>query len=305
MSTRIRGVLAPVVTPFKEDLSPDSGRFVAHCRWLLSQNAGLAFFGTNSEANSLSLAERLGLMDALFDAGLPPSRMMPGVGCCAFPDTVELARKAVAAGCAGVLMLPPFFYKNFTDDGLFRSYSEIIQRVGDARLRVYLYHIPPVSQVPLGAALIERLLAAYPKTIAGIKDSSGDWKHTAMLLEKFQSEDFDVFCGSEVFLLQTLRGGGAGSITATGNVNPAMIHGLYARWRDADADSAQERITTIRRAFETLPTIAAMKCAIAWKRSDPPWREVRPPLMAIPAGQARALEERLAALGFDMPGIDN
>ena len=243
-------------------------------------------------------------MDALFDAGLPPQRMLPGVGCCAFPDTVELAKRAVAAGCAGVLMLPPFFYKNFTDDGLFRSYSEIIQRVGDARLRVYLYHIPPVSQVPLSAALIERLLTAYPKIVAGIKDSSGDWTHTAMLLENFQSEDFDVFCGSEVFLLQTLRGGGAGSITATGNVNPAMIHDLFVRWREADADARQERITTIRRAFETLPTIAAMKCAIAWKRGDPQWREVRPPLMAVPAEKTGAFEEKLNALGFAMPGLE-
>ena len=154
MQPRIRGVLAPVVTPFRNDLSPDPARFVAHCRWLLSQDAGLAFFGTNSEANSLSLAERLGLTDALLEAGLPPARMMPGTGCCALPDSVELTRKAVAAGCAGVLMLPPFFYKNVSDDGLFRSYSEVIQRVGDARLRIYLYHIPPVAQVPITATLI-------------------------------------------------------------------------------------------------------------------------------------------------------
>jgi len=303
MQTRIRGVLAPVVTPFKADLSPDPQRFVAHCRWLISQNAGLAFFGTNSEANSLSLSERLNLMDALLESGIPPARMMPGTGCCALPDSVELTKKAVAAGCSGVLMLPPFFYKNVSDDGLFRSYSEVIQRVADDRLRIYLYHIPPVAQVPITATLIERLLKAYPKTIAGIKDSSGDWSHTAMLLENFQSADFDVFCGSEVFLLQTLRGGGAGSITATGNVNPAMIHDLFCRWQSADADALQARITEIRRAFETLPLISSLKAAIAWKRNDPQWREVRPPLMSATAEKARALEEKLAELGFDMPGL--
>ncbi len=303
MQTRIRGVLAPVVTPFRTDLSPDPQRFVAHCRWLVSQNAGLAFFGTNSEANSLSLSERLALMDALLDSGIPPARMMPGTGCCALPDSVELTRKAVAAGCSGVLMLPPFFYKNVSDDGLFRSYSEVIQRVADDRLRIYLYHIPPVAQVPITAALIERLLKAYPKTIAGIKDSSGDWNHTAMLLENFQSEDFDVFCGSEVFLLQTLRGGGAGSITATGNVNPAMIHDLFCHWQSADADALQARITGIRRAFETLPLISSLKAAVAWKRNDAQWREVRPPLVSASAEKARALEESLAALGFDMPGL--
>ena len=303
MQTRIRGVLAPVVTPFKADLSPDPQRFVAHCRWLISQNAGLAFFGTNSEANSLSLSERLALMDALLESGIPPARMMPGTGCCALPDSVELTKKAVAAGCSGVLMLPPFFYKNVSDDGLFRSYSEVIQRVGDDRLRIYLYHIPPVAQVPIMATLIERLLKAYPKTIAGIKDSSGDWNHTAMLLENFQSEDFDVFCGSEVFLLQTLRGGGAGSITATANVNPAMIHDLFCHWQSEDADARQARITGIRRAFEALPLISSLKAAIAWKSNDAQWREVRPPLMSASAEKARALEAALAALGFDMPGL--
>ena len=285
MQTRIRGVLAPVVTPFKADLSPDPQRFVAHCRWLIAQNAGLAFFGTNSEANSLSLSERLALMDALLDSGIPPARMMPGTGCCALPDSVALTQKAVS------------------DDGLFRSYSEVIQRVGDDRLRIYLYHIPPVAQVPITATLIERLLKAYPKTIAGIKDSSGDWNHTAMLLENFQSADFDVFCGSEVFLLQTLRGGGAGSITATANVNPAMIYDLFCHWQGADADALQARITEIRRAFETLPLISSLKAAIAWKRNDAQWREVRPPLMSASAEKARALEGKLAALGFDMPGL--
>src|SRR5439155_11919801 len=122
--------------------------------------------------------------------------------------------------CAGVLMLPPFYYKNVSDEGLFRSYAEVIERVGDARLRIYLYHIPPVSQVPISLALIERLLDAYPGTIAGIKDSSGDWNNTHAMLERFQPQGFDVFAGSETFLLATLRGGGAGCISATANVNP-------------------------------------------------------------------------------------
>ena len=145
-----RGVLSPVVTPFTSDLRPDAARLARHCRWLLDSGVGLAVFGTNSEANSLGVAEKLALLDALVEAGIPAARMMPGTGTCALTDTVELTRRAVGLGCGGVLMLPPFFYKGVSDDGLFASYAEVIERVGDARLRVYLYHIPAVSQVPIG-----------------------------------------------------------------------------------------------------------------------------------------------------------
>jgi len=300
---RLRGVLSPVLTPFTNDLEPDPGRFVQHCRWLLDSGVGLAVFGTNSEANSLSVAERLNLLDVLLAAGIDPARLMPGTGCCALPDTVELTKKAVGSGCAGVLMLPPFYYKNASDDGLFRSYSEVIQRVGDGRLRVYLYHIPPVAQVPLSLALIERLLGEYPGTIAGIKDSSGDWNNTAAMLHRFQSDGFDVFCGSEVFLLQTLRGGGAGCITATGNVNPAAIVELYESWQQPGADERQAALTATRREFEIMPMIVSMKAAIAWQRNDEQWHNVRPPLMNAPAGKAVLLREALTQRGFAMPGV--
>ena len=168
----------------------------------------------------MSTGEKLELLDALTEAGIAAERMMPGTGCCALSDSLALTRKAVELGCAGVLMLPPFYYKGVSDEGLFRSYAEIIERVGDARLRIYLYHIPQVAQVPISLALIERLLKAYPGTIAGVKDSSGDWDNTRAMLERFQPQGFDVFAGSETFLLATLRGGGAGCISATANVYP-------------------------------------------------------------------------------------
>jgi 4-hydroxy-tetrahydrodipicolinate synthase len=190
---RISGVLSPVVTPFKADLSPNPERFVRQCRWLLSQDVGLAVFGTNSEANSLSVDERIALLDQLADAGIDPSRMMPGTGCCALPDTVRLTAHAVKLGCAGVLMLPPFYYKGVSNDGLYASFAEVIERVGDPRLRVYLYHIPPVAQVPITLGLTERLLKTYPAQTAGIKDSSGDWNNTKSFLDAFAGSGFDVF----------------------------------------------------------------------------------------------------------------
>ncbi len=301
MSQRIRGILSPVVTPFNADLSPDPKRFVEHCKWLISQNAGLAIFGTNSEANSLSVNERKFLLESLLLANVDPAKMMPGTGCCSVTDTVELTRHAVAAGCAGVLMLPPFFYKNVPEDGLFRFYSEVVQRVASNDLRIYLYHIPPVSQTPITAGLIERLLKEYPGTIAGIKDSSGDWNNTEMLLKNFQPAGFDVFCGSDPFLLQTMRGGGAGCITATGNVNPAMIADLYLHWQSADADARQARVTEIRRTFEMIPLIASMKSVIGWKRKDPQWAEVRPPLVKAPRDKFEQLCARLDEIGYQMP----
>jgi 4-hydroxy-tetrahydrodipicolinate synthase len=302
-AARARGVFSPVVTPFDAALRPDARRFVRHCRWLLDQGVGLAVFGTNSEANSLSVAEKLALLDALVEAGLPAERMMPGTGCCAFPDSVELTRHAVGRGCAGVLMLPPFYYKGVPDEGLFRNYAEIIERVGDRRLRIYLYHIPPVSQVPISLALIERLLRAYPETIAGIKDSSGDWNNTRAMLERFQSQGFDVFAGSENFLLATLRGGGAGCITATGNVNPAPIAALARDWRVSDADRRQAALDAVRAAFQQFPMIPALKATIAHYGSDPGWAAVRPPLVALDEAQRRTLTQALASLGFSMPGL--
>jgi len=223
---RISGVLSPVVTPFDADLRPDGEKLTRHCRWLLDNDVGLAVFGTNSEANSLSLQEKMSLLSGLIESGIPGARMMPGTGCCSISDSVELTRHAVNLGCAGTLMLPPFYYKGVSDEGLFRNYSEIIQRVGDSRLRIYLYHIPPVAQVPISIGLIERLLKEYPGTIAGVKDSSGEWSNTARMLEQFQPQGFDVFAGSETYLLQVMRGGGAGCISATANVNPGPIAAL-------------------------------------------------------------------------------
>jgi 4-hydroxy-tetrahydrodipicolinate synthase len=332
-SPRIRGVLAPVVTPFKGDLAPDSQRFIAHCKGLLSQNCGLAVFGTNREANSLSMEERATLLDELVAAGVDPSRMMPGTGCCSIMETGKLTKQAVGNGCAGVLMLPPFYYKDVTEEGLYRYFSEVVQRVGDARLRIYLYHIPPVAVVGITPKLVERLLAAYPNAIAGMKDSSGDWNNTKTFLDAFAVRDrhgdsateraastagadrtFDVFVGSESFLLANMRNGGVGTISATANVNAAAIHKLYVACtekskfenRDSNLEQQQSKLNVVREVFSSrkFPSmIAALKQAIAIYADDPAWRTVRPPLVDFTPQQAKLLAAELEAIGFRMPGI--
>jgi len=300
---RITGVLSPVVTPFKADLAPDAARFVRQCKWLLSQNVGLAVFGTNSEANSLSVDEKVTLLEKLVSAGVDPSRMMPGTGCCSITETIRLTAQAVRHGCAGVLMLPPFYYKQVGEEGLYRYFSEVIQRVGDARLRIYLYHIPPVAIVGITPKLVERLLKAYPDAIAGMKDSSGDWDNTKTFLDAFavragRAAGFGVFVGSESFLLANMRHGGVGTISAMANVNPAAIHKLYAAWDapGADPESQQAKLNVVRDLFaqKSFPSmIAALKQAIAISTTDPEWARVRPPLVELTADQARTLAAAL------------
>jgi len=299
-----KGVLVPALTPFQRDLTPDPDVFLTHCRWLLDQGVdGLAVFGTTSEANSLGVEERMALLDHLIANGIPPARLMPGTGTCALADTVRLTAHAVSHGCRGVLMLPPFYYKAVDDDGLFASYSEVFERVGDASLRVYLYHIPPIAQISISLDLIGRLLGAYPDTVVGLKDSSGDWGNTEAVLTEYPS--LATFCGSEVFLLDTLRRGGAGSITATANVNPGGIRKVFERWQEAGAEELQEQITTIRKAFDGYAMIPALKAILAASRDSLQWRVVRPPLRPLHDARATELSADLTALGFRMSRQDS
>jgi 4-hydroxy-tetrahydrodipicolinate synthase len=161
--TRIAGVWCPVLTPLDQELKPDAPRFVAHARWLLDEGCdGLVVFGTTGEANSFPVDERIALLEAILDDGLPRDRMLVGTGCCAMSDTVRLTRHALSLGIAGILALPPFYYKNLSDEALFGSFDQVIQRVGDPSFKLYLYHFPSLSGVPITPGLLERLGAAYP-----------------------------------------------------------------------------------------------------------------------------------------------
>jgi 4-hydroxy-tetrahydrodipicolinate synthase len=292
-----RGVLVPAVTPFHADLSVDAERFVDHCRWLLSEGAsGLAVFGTTSEANALSIAERTDLLERLIASGIPANVLLPGTGCCALPDTVALTRHAVQNGCFGVLMLPPFYYKGVSDDGLFKSIAEVIERVADARLRIYLYHIPPMAGVGFSLPLIERLLKSYRGVVAGIKDSSGDWKCTQALLEAFPG--FEVFPGAETYLLDALRLGGAGCISATANVNVAAMARLIREYGSSDADAMHRALTAVRAAIQKFPLVPANKAILARMHDDDGWNVVRPPLVPLAAAAKAELFAALAALQF-------
>ena len=301
---RLRGVLAPVLTPFHADLLPDARRLARHCRWLLAHGCtALAPLGTTSEANSLSVDERETLLDAILEDGVPAARLLPGTGACALTDAVRLTTRAVRRGCAGVLMLPPFYYKAVAEDGFFRFFAEVIERVGDARLKIYLYHFPPVAHVGFSPKLVERLLHAYPRTVAGMKDSSGDFGNTKTMLDAFAGSGFDVFVGSERFLLAGMRQGGAGCISATANVNAGAIDRLYQAWRSPEAERLQAELDAVRGAVEKVPLIPALKAIMAHFAADPGWLTVRPPFVDLAAPERDALLGALATLKFAMPGL--
>ena len=298
--SRFSGVIAPVLTPFGADGNPDGERFVDHASWLMAEGCtGLAPFGTTSEANSLGLDERMELLEELVDSGIDAAKLMPGTGMCSLADAVMLTRHAMELGCGGVLMLPPFYYKGPSEEGLFRFFAQVIEEVRDDNLKVYLYHIPPVAQVGIPLPLIGRLIKEFPDTVVGLKDSSGDWSNTAAILEAYPG--FKVFPGSEVFLLDGLRKGGAGCISATCNVSAGAIRNVYDNWQGGDADKLQAGITALRKAIQAYPMIPALKALIAHYRGDPGWAKVRPPFTELPAAEAEKAIRTLAdAHGFKL-----
>nr|WP_315596878.1 dihydrodipicolinate synthase family protein [uncultured Cupriavidus sp.] len=292
LTQQLRGVFAPVVTPFHEDLSINLPAFVAHCQGLIADGAGVAISGTNSEACSETFEERIALVDAVIDAGIPGERVLVGTGCCAIDDAVALTRHAIDRGCAGVLVLPPFFFKNVSEDGVFAYYRELIARVNDPALRIVLYHIPAMSGVPISLSLIERLVQAFPTHIVGIKDSSGNWENLVAMLERFPS--LSIFPASELLMLRSLPLGAAGCISATNNINARAIAQAFAS--GADAARLRDAIAAVRTTVERFPMVAAVKHTLAQLTSDPGWRHVRPPLVPLAAEASAELLQALAGI---------
>ena len=290
------GVNVAVLTAMRPDLTIDLDLMAAHCRWLLAQGAnGLGVLGTTGEANSLGISERIHLMEGLVERGLPANRMLPGVGVPALTDTVAMARRAAELGCRGALVLPPFFYKNPSEDGLFAYYSEIIQRLNGA-LALYFYHFPAQSAVPITLSLIERVLRAHPGAVRGIKDSTGDWSNTKSYIDHFATEGFEVYCGDDSHLLQNLDAGGAGSISAASNVSAATNARVYAR-RDPDA---QRELSALRAAVSGPTLIAGLKALVARHTGEAEWETLRPPHAKLTAEQKAKLFDAFDSCGVPL-----
>ncbi|WP_082069989.1 dihydrodipicolinate synthase family protein [Bradyrhizobium sp. LTSP885] len=275
------GVNAAVATPMMKDFSIDLERMANHCNWLLRNGCdGLGILGTTGEANSLGIAERIYVMEGLVERGIPAERLLPGVGTTALTDTVKLASKARDLGCRGVLALPPFFYKNPSDDGLFRYFSEVIERIG-APPSIYLYHFPQQSMVPISVDLIRRLLKAYPGVVKGVKDSSSDFANTSEYVHQFAEQGFEVYCGDDSHLHSLLSIGGAGCITAASNVTCKLNAEVYANRANPAGEAAQTALSALRKVITSVPLIPGLKSLLAHQYNDPDWTNIRPPHLKL------------------------
>lgn len=288
------GVYCAALTPLTADLAPDHARFVAHCRRLLDEGCdGIALLGTTGEANSFSVGERQDLLEAAVAGGIAPERLLPGTGVAALTETVALTRHALSLGVATVVMLPPFYYKGVSEDGLFAAYAEVVERVADARLRIVLYHIPQMSAVPLPFAVIARLREAFPGVFTGIKDSAGELAHMEALVERFPG--LAVLAGADPLMLPLLRKGGAGCITATSNLVAADLAFVFRHFADparaAQVEAAQARIVAARNRASRFAQMASLKVLLAARTGDEGWRRLRPPLLPLTEQEAAALLE--------------
>lgn len=291
---RLTGIICPLLTPFNPDGSIARDLWVAHARRVLDQGAHyLSPFGTTGEALSISMATRMQALDWLVEAGIPADRLMPGTGLTALPDTLTLSRHAVGLGCAGIMVLPSFFYGSVGDDGQARYFSELIAGLEDTRAQVILYSIPQNSGVPVSPALTARLNTAFPDTVTAYKDSSGDWTNTEAVIAA--APDVAVFPGSEGFLTQGLAAGGAGCISATVNLNAAAIRAVFdgvAAGRDMTAEDAA--IKAFRDTVAAAGLIGGMKALLAVTSGDDRWLHLAPPHLDATRAAGKAL---LAALG--------
>lgn len=296
MSFEPHGVYAASLTPMTADLEPDLGRLVAHSKWLLANGCdGLGILGTTGEANSLTMKQRRAVIDAAM-AALPKERLMPGIGSCALADVVELGKACLAGGVRDVLCLPPFYYKGVPDAGVEAFFATVIERIGDPRLRLYLYNFPQLTGYPFPLALVERLKARFGATIAGMKDSSGVWSNMKLFAEKVPG--FKVFAGTEQYLADILAVGGAGCISATTNLTSPWAKAVLDAKDAASRAKAQELLTALRLTIQAKPLIPALKGLMQDLTGDATWHHVAPPNASLTSGEIGALREKLAGLGL-------
>lgn len=302
MSDPLSGVWSAAVTPLHDDLTVNLDAMVAHHKWLLSNGCdGVAVLGTTGEGNSFSVKERLDVIAAAASSGITKGQLLIGTGCCAPTDTIELTQAALDAGLTQVLMLPPFYYKGVSEDALFASFDHIIQKLADDRLRIVVYDFPLMTGLDISVDLLVRLNKAYPDTIVGVKDSSGNWPAMQAVIQAIPG--FRTFAGTEQYLLADLQAGGAGCITATGNATSNLCQAVYSAHLAGDkagAAAAQEIATATRLMLQPHGAVPAMKELMAQNTGNGAWRNMRPPLMALSGDGIAALDQACRDMGFKL-----
>ncbi len=294
-----RGIWPAMLTPLGADLAIDHARFSAHAHALLAAGCGgVTPFGTTGEGPSFALAERIDAVNALVESGVPASQILVSTSCAALPETVALTRHALHIGAHGCLMLPPFYLKGVSDQGVIDAYRYVIDAVADARLRLYLYHIPQVAGVGLSHHVIHTLKQAYPQTIVGIKDSSCEREHSLALANAFMPR-LMVYVGNELDLRELGRRGSAGAISGLANFMPKRVHRLVAQPDAAGTQADLERTRQVLERLNAHALIPAIKGVMAGVAQEPAWLRVRPPLVALTTGEMHTLMAGIADLGVD------
>ena len=302
-SDRATGVFAAALTPMDSNLAPDINLMAEHCRWLLLNGCdGLAILGTTGEANSFSVSERINIIEGLVQHGIAGEKLLPGTGSCSVPDAVLLTKVALEVGSKGVLMLPPFYYKSPTDEGLFRHFSEVIQSVSSDKLKIYLYHFPQMSSTPFSYNLIEKLIKNYPDTVVGMKDSSGNLKNMTGAVKNF--DNFSVLAGADDLFLKLLEEGGCGCITACANISCSLSAKVFAGFNsklDIREDNAQ--LVAVRRTLSQFKLPAGLKSLVSRNTRNNSWLNMRPPLTLQTDLERAEIYEAFDAINYKMPKV--
>jgi len=282
----LSGVIAAIATPIEEGGAPDIKRATKLARFLLDNGCdGLNVLGTTGEATSFAREERMAVMSAYKQDGLPMQRLMVGTGAAAVADAVALTRHAEALGFAGALVLPPFYYKGVPDDGLAAYVGALVEA---SKIPLYLYHFPAMSGLPWHLTLIKLLRDAYPGRIVGLKDSSGDMAFARQAAAI--APDFAVFPSNEAALLEARSGVFAGCISATANCNADLCG---RAWRQGDK-AALDAAITVRKLFDGKPLVPGVKSLLAHIHGDPALARVKPPLAPYAAA-----DRTVTAAGYD------
>jgi len=281
---KIKGVFSAALTPINKDYSINLNLYLSHCQWLLKQNlTGLGIFGTTGEANSFSIDQKIQALEFLIENNINPKYLMPGTGQCSVSDTVKFTKKCSALNVRAVLVLPAFFYKNVTDEGIIEYYKRIIEEVGDNKLQYILYHIPQVSGVAITFDVIEKLIQLYPDNVVGMKDSSGDLDNMLKITKFFSG--FSLFSGSDSLAFKVCKHGGAGAITATSNISGKLLSYIINNYKEESSiDNFQELQLLQEKIRQTLfihEPVSALKAFMALKYSKSEWNRVNPPLHKI------------------------
>jgi 4-hydroxy-tetrahydrodipicolinate synthase len=267
------GTSAAMLTPFTVAGAIDWSRLATHAKRLLGTGMHVVTaFGTTGEGVSIARDERVGLHDRLSGEGVMPAQLVECVYGPSSADAGAHMRRSLAAGCAGILLTPPFYFKGVDDEGVYRWFAEAIEAAGAGARDVILYHLPQVTGVGVGPELTARLRRAFPAAIAGVKDSGGNWEHTASLLADHR--DLAILVGHEGHLAQAVREGASGAISGIANVAPRLVAKLVSGVHDPVIDDALAVVLS-------MPTVPALRAIVAAQSGDEAWRHPRAPLIEI------------------------